>query len=82
MSQFEALQVPARNGFAITKHDTNYLAHATREIYVGGVGDVAVLTIGGDTFTFKAVPTGTRIAVQAVKVLATGTSATDLVGLY
>jgi len=55
-------------------------------LYVGGAGDVHVLTAGGDEVTFKGVPAGTFIPVQVTKVFnptsATPlTTATDIIAL-
>lgn len=66
----------AREFFAITKHDTNELAQVPRAIWVGGAGDIAL-----DGVVLKAVPAGTLLPVSPSKVNATGTTATDLVGL-
>lgn len=51
-------------------------------LYVGGVGDVRVLTIDQDDVTFFGVQTGTFMPVQVVKVFASGTSATNIVALW
>lgn len=71
----------ARRIFAITKHDTNELSYITKGIYVGGAGDVAVLSYDGSTVTFKAVPAGQILPIMARKVMSTNTTATDMVGL-
>jgi hypothetical protein len=65
---------------AVTPSDTDTLA-AARGLYVGGAGDVAIETAAGDTLTFTAVPAGTFLPIAAVKVLATGTDATNIVAL-
>lgn len=50
-------------------------------LYVGGTGDVVVQNTPGSTIaTFKAVPVGTIIPLQVVRVMATGTTATLIVG--
>ena len=64
---------------AVTPSDTN--AQSYRAIYVGGAGNVAVVTEGGDTVTFTAPPVGSIIPVSVQKVMATNTTATLLVGL-
>lgn len=51
-------------------------------LYVGGIGDVRVLTIDQDDVTFFGVQTGTFMPVQVVKVFASGTSATNIVALW
>jgi len=51
-------------------------------LYVGGTGSVKVLTIGGDEVTFSAVPAGTFMPIQVLRVFATGTSATGIVALW
>ena len=51
-------------------------------IYVGTSGDLAVTTAGGDNIVFKAVPQGMILPVQVLKVLASGTTAADLISLH
>ena len=64
---------------AITPSDT--AAQTYRAIFVSGTGDVAVVTEGGDTVTFKAVAASVILPVSVKQVLSTGTTATALVGL-
>jgi hypothetical protein len=64
---------------AITPSDT--VAQSYRAIYVGGVGNVTVVTAGGNTVTFTAPLVGTVLPVEVKQVLATNTTATLLVGL-
>ena len=48
-------------------------------IYVGVAGDVSILTRGGDTAVYTAVPQGTFMQVPLFKqVLAAGTTSTNL----
>jgi hypothetical protein len=51
-------------------------------LYVGGAGNLKVLTVGGDEVTFTAVPVGTFVPVQVLRVFATGTTATSIVALW
>lgn len=52
------------------------------QIYIGGAGNLKVLTEGGDTQTFVGVIKGTILPVQVRKVFATGTSASNLLVMY
>jgi hypothetical protein len=72
---------PANDGFAITPNDSVDLSDVTRGIYVGGTGDIKITHKGGTTLTYFAVPVGTQLAVKAQRVWATGTTATNLVGM-
>ena len=45
-------------------------------LYVGGAGDVQVITLAGSTVLFKAVPVGTTLWGRFTHVLATLTTAT------
>lgn len=81
-SRFTELTSPAKNGFAITPHDTNNLTADTRAIYVGGAGNIALVTSAGDEITLNGALAGTIIPIRATKVKSTGTTATNLVGLY
>lgn len=51
-------------------------------LYVGGAGNVSVVTIGGDTITFSAVPAGTILPIQVDRLRATGTTATLVNALW
>ena len=70
------------NGVSITPSDTTTFNPPLRSIYCGCTGDIAAVMNGGQAVTFKAVPTGTRLEFFFQAVKATGTTATNLVGLY
>jgi hypothetical protein len=76
------LTSPAANGVAIVPDDANDLPTSTRGIYVGTTGDVVAILVG-DTLatTYTAVPGGSVLPIRAKRVKATGTTATNLVGL-
>lgn len=68
-------------GVAVTPHDTDRI-DPTKALWVGGAGNVAVELVGDDaSVTLVGVDAGTLLPVAAVKVLATGTTATDIVAL-
>jgi hypothetical protein len=73
---------PASEGAAVTPSDTLALPTASKRMWVGGAGNVKVLTTGGSTVTYTAVPAGTYLQVRASQVFATGTTATDIVAEY
>lgn len=66
--------------FAITPHDTNRLTRPVRGIYVGSTGNITLVTPAGDTVLFSNVPVGV-LDQEAVIVKATGTTASNLVGM-
>ena len=76
------LTAPAVGAFAVTPSDQTDLPQVTRAIYCGGTGDISVVMRSGETVTFSAVQAGTVLPIEAVRVRATGTTATNLVGLY
>lgn len=78
----EGLSDPADNHFAITPSDSVNFSFVTRGIYVGVTGDVAVVTKDGTAITYKNAVQGSVIPVRALRVNATNTTATDLVGLH
>jgi hypothetical protein len=51
-------------------------------LYVGGTGNVSVVTIGGDIITFNGVPAGTTLPIQVLRLRATGTTATLINALW
>jgi hypothetical protein len=82
---------PYRNAAAIVTSDTVPLAVPTSAIYVGGgaPGDVTYVPANATAvsptaaaITLKAVPVGTVLLISAQYVMATGTTATNLVALF
>jgi hypothetical protein len=77
-----AFTAPSARLVAITPSDSTNLSPPTRYLYVGGAGDLAVKALDDTAaVTLKAVPVGTLIPVRAVRVMATNTTATNIVGL-
>lgn len=70
---------PWSDATAVTPHDSQAQPGLpSRGLYIGVSGDVSVITQGGTTITFKAVPVG-FFPVLVSRVRATGTSATDII---
>lgn len=66
---------------AVTKSDSTILT-PTQALFVGGAGNVAVVTVGGETVTFTGVIAGSILPVRVVQVLATGTTATNIAAIW
>ena len=80
-------KLQATSAVAVTPSDTVTIQNNSGDtrgclVYVGVSGDLAVVTSAGETVTFKAVPQGMILPVQVTKVLATGTTAADLISLH
>ena len=75
------LDSPPAYAFAITPDDAADLARPTRGLMVAGGGDVALVSVGGDTITLPGLLPGVQYAIRARRVLASGTTASGLVGL-
>lgn len=69
----------AANAAPVTPSDTQDITFMA--LYVGGTGNVAVITANGQTVTFNAVPVG-FFPVAGTRVMATGTTATNLIALF
>jgi hypothetical protein len=72
---------PAYTGFSVTPNDSTDLTEVTRAVYVGASGAVSVVMASGQTVTFAAVAASTLLPIRVRRILATGTTATNLVGL-
>jgi hypothetical protein len=66
---------------AITPSDTINLVNPSI-IFVGGGGNVRVLTAQGSDVTFTGVLTGSVLPVQVLRVYSTNTTATNMVGIF
>ena len=75
------VSAPFTGAVAVTKSDTTVLT-ATRGIYVGGAGNLAVTMMDDTVVTFTGVPAGTFLPIRATKVMSTNTTATAIVALY
>lgn len=74
---------PAKNAAAVTKSDATVFSVATRGIYVGTTGDVAVtMAETGSAIVFTAVPAGVILPIAVTQVLSTDTTASDIVRLW
>jgi hypothetical protein len=73
---------PGERAFEITPSDSVNLTHVTRGLYVGIVGDVHVVTVGGDDVTFIDMAAGVIHPVRVRQVMASGTNAGEMIGIY
>lgn len=81
-SASDSLIAPAREAFPITPEDDTNISRATKAIYVGSSGDIVLRAIGSDTdVIFRNVVAGSVLAIRLRAVRATGTTASDLIGL-
>lgn len=72
--------IVARDAQNITKSDATIYQPPLNGVWVGGLGDVTVITPAGTSVLFSAVPAGTMLPIQAKQVMATGTTASLLAG--
>ena len=72
---------PAFRLTAVTPSDTTELT-GVRALWIGGTGTIAVMAVNDTAAVSFTVPSGTMLPIFAKKVMATGTSATNIVALY
>ena len=77
-----AFQSPAYSAAAVTPSDSVNLIGEVKSLYIGGAGNVRVLTSNGETVTFSNMQAGSYLLVQVRRVFATNTTATNIVALY
>jgi len=75
----ESYSNPAYDSFGITPDNSTVVEF--KALYVGGAGDVTIVTAAGNTALFEAVPAGTILPAQGTKVKSTGTTATKITGM-
>ncbi len=73
---------PAGAGAAVTPNDSTDLTFVSRGLWIGTTGDITVTMEEGGDLTFSAVPDGTLLPLRVSRVLATGTSATNIVAIW
>ena len=62
------LPSPASNAAAVTPNDSTDLPIASKRLWIGGTGAVALITTGGSTVTYTGVPAGAYLNVRAARV--------------
>lgn len=73
--------VSAHSAFVVTPSDSTIIP-ATRGLYVGTAGNInVVMAEDENTVLFTAVPAGSILPIQVIKVLATSTTASTIVAL-
>ena len=76
------LTAPPANAFAVSPSDAADLSLTTRGLYVGTTGNLRVLLAGDSApVTFVNVAAGVTHPLRVRRVYATGTTATDLIGV-
>ena len=64
---------------AITKSDTVGFTYASKRIWVGTGGTVAVVMLNGSVVNYLNVPDGNYLYVRATRVNSTNTTASDMI---
>ncbi len=72
---------PADNAVSVTPNDGADIPIRARALYIGGAGNVSLVTLGGSTVTFVGLAAGSILPVTTARVLATGTTATNIVAM-
>ena len=80
--QQELLSSPCDNAATITPNNDVDLAYVSRGIWVGGAGTINVTLAGGQTVLFTGILAGTLLPLRVTRVLASSTSATNLVAIW
>ena len=74
---------PASHAVAITPNNSTDLTEATRGVYVGASGNLKVDMLGGETaIIFVGLAAGLIHPLRVTRVYATGTTATDIIGVF
>jgi len=78
------LTIPIERGFDAyaLRSDSADLAISTRALYIGAGGNVKVTTTRGSELTFVGLVAGTVLPVRVARLWSTGTTATNVLGLY
>lgn len=81
-SHARTLTSPPEHAMEIMPSDLEEQAYVTRALYVGGTGDVVVRLKEDVVVTLANVPAGTFLPLRIQQVLATGTTASAIVGFW
>lgn len=77
-----SLESPPSHAAAVTPDDATDLTYTTRALWVGGAGNISVITLGGETVTITGVLAGSLIPIRVNRVRSTSTTATNILALW
>lgn len=72
---------PGQDGYEITITDVTAFASPFRALYIGGAGNVALITFKGTSLTFNGLIAGSILPMGGQRVNSTNTTATNLIGI-
>jgi hypothetical protein len=73
---------PSGEPFVAALSDTVDFERVAKALYVGGGGNIALIAEDSNTaVTFSAVPSGYILPVRVRRILVTGTTASNIIGL-
>ncbi len=84
-------KLQGRSAAAVTPSDTSNIPSVSTQdgsgnngcvLYVGGAGDVKILTVGGNEVTLVGIGAGTFVPINVLRVFSTGTTATNIVAIW
>lgn len=78
----DSVAAPARKLVAVTPNDGADLADVPKALYIGAAGTLALIAADDTASVSLTVAAGAVLPIRAKRVLATGTTATDIVALY
>ena len=76
------LSSPVESGVVVVPSDAETLPAVTRALYSGTGGDITVRLASGDTITLVETTPGSIYPLRVDRVLASGTTASGIVGLW
>lgn len=78
----DAPNYPSRHAAAVAPNDNAELGFVTKQLFVGGAGNIVLVTAAGETVTLTGVAAGTILNMRVRQVKATNTTATNMVALW
>jgi len=81
-NQSDNVDLQARKLLAITPNNDNDLVDVPKALYIGVGGTLAVIAVDNTTSVSLTVQAGALLPIRVKRVLASGTSATGIVGLF
>ena len=77
----EWITAPGVDAYAVTPSDSTNFSAPFRGVYVGGSGNIVIVTLGGNAVTFVGVAAGIILPVCGIRINNTNTTATSMVAL-